>query len=513
MTAAPNLLVLTKPADSRRFGLAHWMREVLEQCDKVRGDFAPDPVHDLRVALRRCRSLADGFIVLDSRPAWKQMKRAGKQLFSQLGALRDLHVMQEWIQHLAPADDPVARFLLDLHATKEPALKQAALAALENFDRDRWQNWADVLPRRAEQVPAGSLVFRHLALERWNAAYDLHHRALRNRSKTGYHQLRIGLKKFRYTVENFLPELHEAWGDDLKKLQDWLGEVHDLDVLWATALQAKAFPGSAETPVGEHSEGPATAAHEPSARSNEEDERRFWHSHIESEREQRLQKYRDKMIGPHSPWQVWRAELPQGAEIESGAMERLRVWAGFLDPDVSHSEAITAIALKLFDGLAESGFHHRNPRSRDILEIAALAHEVGRAKRDRKHQKISARYIREFDPPLGWRAQDLQLAALVARYHRGALPAPTQARFGRLSETQKDLVRFLAGILRLAESLHGGKAAARAVTVEKTGDFLTVWLQGILQGARQPEKVAAARYLLEAACGCPILVRQAARRK
>ena len=45
-----------------------------------------------------------------------------------------------------------------------------------------------------------------------------------------YHRLRIAIKRFRYIVENFLPLQHAAWSDDLKQVQDLLGEVHDLDV-------------------------------------------------------------------------------------------------------------------------------------------------------------------------------------------------------------------------------------------------------------------------------------------
>src|SRR5207253_1870982 len=72
--------------------------------------------------------------------------------------------------------------------------------------------------------------------------HDLHRRAMRGRSRIAFHKLRIGIKRFRYIVENFLPEQHAAWGGDLKRVQDLLGEVHDLDVLWATATQIHAFP-------------------------------------------------------------------------------------------------------------------------------------------------------------------------------------------------------------------------------------------------------------------------------
>ena len=68
-------------------GLRYWMLQVLEECEHVSADFGADPVHDLRVALRRCRSLADGLSALDPNPDWKAMKKAGKRLFQRLGVL------------------------------------------------------------------------------------------------------------------------------------------------------------------------------------------------------------------------------------------------------------------------------------------------------------------------------------------------------------------------------------------------------------------------------------------
>ena len=79
------------------------MARVLEECEHVAADFSADPVHDLRVALRRCRSMADGMIAMDPDPEWKAMKKAGKRLFQRLGALRDIQVMMEWIEKLHPS--------------------------------------------------------------------------------------------------------------------------------------------------------------------------------------------------------------------------------------------------------------------------------------------------------------------------------------------------------------------------------------------------------------------------
>src|SRR5579862_7798537 len=91
---------LTKPegahsADAKpKLGLRAWMERVLVECGRAAAGFDADPVHDLRVALRRCRSLADGMIAIDPDASWKDMKKAGRKLFQALGELRDMQVMQ-----------------------------------------------------------------------------------------------------------------------------------------------------------------------------------------------------------------------------------------------------------------------------------------------------------------------------------------------------------------------------------------------------------------------------------
>ena len=320
----------TKPA-KKKSGLAFWMQRVLEECDRASLSFAPDPVHDLRVALRRCCSMADGIAAIDPDPAWKDMKKAGKRLFRRLGELRDVHVMQEWVHLLDTPDDPVTGPLLQSVASREPQLQQDAMQALKEFDRKQWRAWGRSLPRRMARFRLGSLVFRHLALERWTEAHRLHRQAMRSGSPAAFHRLRIGIKRFRYIVENFLPAEHAAWSDDLKHMQDVLGEIHDLDVLWPAAVRASVFPDDA-------------------ARSR-------WQNRIQQERARRIDTYRQRMTekDEDSLWRLWRSQLPDRKQTRSAALLRLTLWASFLDPDFEHSRHVARLALQLYDGLAAMG--------------------------------------------------------------------------------------------------------------------------------------------------------------
>jgi len=525
------------------------MLRVLEECDRVSADFSADPVHDLRVALRRCRSMADGLHALDPDPEWKAMKKAGRALFRSLGDLRDLQVMMEWIDKLHPADvsaehssvekdyvdagdspalpqsernsgstedaaaaegqnrnarDPAAQGLLEILTHRETQHKYEAKSALDDFDRKQWRQWSKSLPQRAARFRPGSPLFRHLALERWTEARKLHDRALRNRSQIALHTLRIGIKRFRYIVENFLPEQHKAWSNDLKKIQDLLGEVHDLDVLWNTAVECHVFPDA--------------------------DAKKRWHARILEERAKRVEDYRKRMVGPNSLWQVWRAALPQGKQIQELATRRMKLWAYALDPDFAHSEHVARMALELYDGLGNAGLLHSDHGSdeRFSLWAAALLHDVGKSKKKNRHHKASQRLIEDHGVPLGWKPAIRHRAAIVARFHQGALPSRShKALRDLLSNEQKTIIQ-LAAVLRLANALdfsHDGSISHVRIEAElnrkrRTDGFLrkpasdlckneavVIDASGYRSTSPIAQTVAAERYLLETVLRRPVLVR------
>ena len=505
-------------------GLRYWMLRVLEECEHVSADFGPDPVHDLRVSLRRCRSLADGLMALDPDPDWKAMKKAGKRLFQRLGALRDVHVMMEWVEKLSVAwplspalpksdqnpgevdnaaatgnlnydpRDPVGQSLLEILRRRELEQQHEAQAALEEFDRKQWRQWSKSLPARATRIRLGSALFKHLALERWTEARDLHNHALRNRSQIAFHSLRIGIKRFRYIVENFLPVEHKAWSNDLKEIQDLLGEVHDLDVLWSTAVSCQVFPDA--------------------------DSRNRWRQRILSERTKRIDHYRAKMLGPDSLWQVWRAALPQGQQIQALTTHRMKLWANGLDPDFPHSEHVASLALQLYDGLLAWGWQPSidAASARSSLLAAALLHDVGKSEGQKGHHKVSFDLIRAHGNPLGWKPADLQRAAIVARFHRGVLPTRKHKTLRDLLPDEQKATIQLAAVLRLANALdtaHDGRIRRIHIDIDndqvksksKRNEALIIAAEGYSSLGQAGRTIAAERHLLETVLHRPVLVR------
>src|SRR6267143_1834395 len=83
-------------------GLSFWMDRVIKELENVSSSPDADAVHDLRVAIRRCRSVAAVMEEVDPDPAWPAMRKVARKLFRGLGALRDAQVMDEWVKKVAP---------------------------------------------------------------------------------------------------------------------------------------------------------------------------------------------------------------------------------------------------------------------------------------------------------------------------------------------------------------------------------------------------------------------------
>jgi len=259
--------------------------------DKLEDGWDSDGVHDLRVALRRCRTMADALSEVNPSPSWKKLKKSTRDLFQALGELRDTQVAKQWVKKLGGAKVPVRRSLLKVLDETEEHQQKIAEKALAQFDRKDWKKWSRKFPAKAEFFPAESVVFQRLALIKLNQAVDLYQRAKKVRSGAAWHRLRIGLKEFRYILENFLPDRYEHSSKELKRMQDILGEVHDLDVL--RPLVRKQAAGMDPEIIAD------------------------WIAKIEKERKDRLEEFRTKSIDKESYWVFWHKGLQWGHNLKT----------------------------------------------------------------------------------------------------------------------------------------------------------------------------------------------------
>lgn len=264
-------------------GVAVWMDRVLARANRAAENWDSESVHDLRVALRRCRAMAEALNEVNPDPGWRKVKKSTRQLFRALGTLRDTQVERKWIKKLALTGEPLRTHLLSLLARREKEQREAARETLDDFSAKEWKRLSRKLARKAEPFPLEGIVFQRVALARLQEATELLFRARKHRSARAWHGVRIGLKHFRYVAENFLPRRYELWATDLKHFQDLLGEVHDLDVLRADVRRnaTESLSGSLAT----------------------------WLDKIEAERKIRIAEVVAKTTGDGSLLRTWQSSL------------------------------------------------------------------------------------------------------------------------------------------------------------------------------------------------------------
>jgi len=464
-------------------GLTYWMERVLKELEEVRSAPDADAVHDLRVALRRCRSLAAVMEEVDPDPAWPEMRKIGRKLFRQLGELRDTQVLEEWMGKLGSENDAV-RERLQAHLGKnETEEREAALRAAGKFEAKGWKSYERVLGHRARVVAPNGPAAKSLALERLLAAKELHLRALRTEKPEPWHELRIGVKRFRYTVESLLPELYESWGENLKRVQDLLGEVHDLDVLAETIARV--------------------AADEP------EDVRARWKERIAAERQLRLDEYRQLSMGEKRLWQDWKEGLPQGAQLEASAMARLRATARALDASQGKAAQVTRLALRIYGELrrVKSGRPFSDRHLQKVMRAAALLHGIGTGLKAKSPEKAARKFLRRLPLPVGWTEAEWELLGMVVRYHRGQEPKAKDKGFARMTKAEQQELCGMAGVLRLARVLRKcGAVSGKELQVEPSVDALIVRVPGLEDTEASAASVAAGKHLLETVLGRPLIV-------
>jgi exopolyphosphatase/guanosine-5'-triphosphate,3'-diphosphate pyrophosphatase len=151
---------------------------------------------------------------------------------------------------------------------------------------------------------------------------------------------------------------------------------------------------------------------------------------------------------------------------ERGSVRRSSVLSLVERSDIerTHATHVARLALRIFDQTQE--LHRFRTGERELLEYAALLHEVGMHVSYQGHHKHSY-YLISHAGLRGFTTDQVAVVANVARYYRKAPPKDEDENFAQLSDAQKDVVRKLSAILRIADALdRGRRRAVRDVGVD-----------------------------------------------
>lgn len=142
-----------------------------------------------------------------------------------------------------------------------------------------------------------------------------------------------------------------------------------------------------------------------------------------------------------------------------------------------HSTQVCRLALKLFDDLRP--WHNLADEDRELLEFAALTHDIGYHISHKKHHKHALYLIMNADLK-GFQQEEIEIIANVARYHRRSTPKARHSHFDILTPAQKQRIRSLSGLLRVADGLDRSHFQnVRDFRIEVTDQTITIYLDTI----------------------------------
>ncbi len=172
---------------------------------------------------------------------------------------------------------------------------------------------------------------------------------------------------------------------------------------------------------------------------------------------------RDGLMLEMAARQSWSEELHK--QVVHAALEVGRKYSF----DEAHAKYVADMCGRLFAVLREQ--HRLSPRYELILTVAAWLHDIGLFVSNRSHHKHSMYLIQNSDL-FGLGGLDTQMVALVARYHRRALPRPVHEGFTALDRERRIAVVKMAAILRVADALdtsHSGRVSNPDIRVTPEG--------------------------------------------
>lgn len=116
----------------------------------------------------------------------------------------------------------------------------------------------------------------------------------------------------------------------------------------------------------------------------------------------------------------------------------------------THSEQVARLTMRLFDEL--KSLHRMGNLERELIEFGALLHDIGWHIGRKGHHKHSMYLVLNGDLK-NFSAEEINIIANIARYHRKSEPTRKHAAFDALSASGRRIVCVGAALLRIADGL------------------------------------------------------------
>jgi len=232
-TPVRGLHAATPMPEAARALLGGRLADVRRQLGKLGGALAADPVHDARVATRRLRA---ALVLFGDDKSVRRADKVVSDLQDALGEVRDLHVQLD--AFAAMSDQAAALERTALRHVREhlearlPGKTEALRQAIPRWQKDGLK----ALARLEQLEPRGKLGGHRTRDQLIAQLEELEARlieAQQDPSASPMHELRKGVKKYRYALELLEPampaEVRQIL-NALEPLQETLGTLHDTDV-------------------------------------------------------------------------------------------------------------------------------------------------------------------------------------------------------------------------------------------------------------------------------------------
>lgn len=179
-------------------------------------------------------------------------------------------------------------------------------------------------------------------------------------------------------------------------------------------------------------------------------------------------------------------DLPN--DLENGrTADKVRAagsWADRFRIERPHAEQVRTLSALIFD--QTRGLHRLDPKDRELLEMAAMVHDVGWNEGAEGHQRRVLDLVMKAELPL--EEVERRMLACIARYHGLRSPRAGDRVFKGLTRAERKRVVKLSAILALADGLDRGHASmvgGLRITVGRKSVKVVITGQGDLSSERE----------------------------